>query len=94
MCHIVFLVYIFTIFFTVTSQPPMAPQIAEIPRSTFQFDFDFERKILADAEKGGQNWSRIAAEVQPTKTAASTSSSVCSFFAALSIKQDLAACYF
>ncbi|KAH9311356.1 hypothetical protein KI387_026391, partial [Taxus chinensis] len=42
--------------------PQLSPQLGEIPRSTFQFDFDFERKILAEAEKGSQNWSRIALE--------------------------------
>ena len=64
------------------SQPPLAPQMVEVPRSTFQFDFDFEKKILAEAEKGSQNWSRIAAETPSTKTGASTSSAVHISFAA------------
>jgi len=67
--------------------------MAEVPRSTFQFDFDFEKKILAEAEKGSQNWSRIVAETPSTKTAASTSSVVHIFFAAFfTIKKDLTAC--
>jgi hypothetical protein len=36
--------------------------MAEIPRSTFNFDFDFERKILAEAEKENPNWSKFIIE--------------------------------
>ncbi|ONK69825.1 uncharacterized protein A4U43_C05F27130 [Asparagus officinalis] len=60
--------------YRITPPPPLAPQTAEVPRSTFHYDFDFEKKILAEAEKGTQNWSRIAAETQSTKIAPSTSS--------------------
>eukprot|EP01018_Ginkgo_biloba_P003957 Gb_01535 [translate_table: standard] len=42
--------------------PQLSPQFGEIPRSTFHFDFDLERKILAEAEKENQNWSRVAVE--------------------------------
>ncbi|XP_039116097.1 uncharacterized protein LOC120251587 isoform X1 [Dioscorea cayenensis subsp. rotundata] len=52
--------------------PPLAAQMPNIPRSTFQFDFDFERRILAEAEKETQNWGKIAGETQPTKTAPSS----------------------
>ncbi|KAL0924071.1 hypothetical protein M5K25_004876 [Dendrobium thyrsiflorum] len=55
--------------------PQLAPQLAEVPRCTFQFDFDFERRILAEAEKGNQNWIKIASESQPSKAAPSTSMS-------------------
>ncbi|XP_057821617.1 uncharacterized protein LOC131034227 [Cryptomeria japonica] len=48
--------------YRITPPPQLSPQLGEIPRSTFQFDFDFERKILAEAEKGSQNWNRIALE--------------------------------
>lgn len=48
--------------YRITPPPQLSPQIGEIPRSTFQFDFDFERKILAESEKDNQNWSRIASE--------------------------------
>lgn len=54
--------------------PQLAPVAVDIPRSTFQFDFEFERKILAEAEKDNQNWNRIVME-SPSKTAESTHSS-------------------
>ncbi|CAL5405229.1 unnamed protein product [Camellia sinensis] len=56
-------------------RPQMSPQLGEIPRSTFQFDFELERKILAEAEKESQNWSRIGIENHSSKPAESTSSS-------------------
>ncbi|XP_039061923.1 uncharacterized protein LOC120206302 [Hibiscus syriacus] len=37
--------------YLITPLPQLSPQVADIPRSNFQFDFDFERKILAKAEK-------------------------------------------
>jgi len=47
----------------------MSPQIGDIPRSTFQFDFELEKKILAEAEKENQNWSRLGLENLPSKNA-------------------------
>ncbi|XP_077228240.1 ubiquitin-associated/translation elongation factor EF1B protein [Tasmannia lanceolata] len=60
--------------YRITPPPQMAPQVEDIPRSTFQFDFEFERKILAEAEKESQNWNRISMESHSSKTAESTSS--------------------
>eukprot|EP00262_Sarcandra_glabra_P019225 TRINITY_DN7173_c0_g1_i1.p1 TRINITY_DN7173_c0_g1~~TRINITY_DN7173_c0_g1_i1.p1 ORF type:complete len:240 (-),score=36.35 TRINITY_DN7173_c0_g1_i1:261-902(-) len=60
--------------YRITLPPLLSPQMGDIPRSTFQFDFDFEKKLLAEAEKGSQNWTRIAQENQPSKTAEKTSS--------------------
>ncbi|CAN4087641.1 unnamed protein product [Withania somnifera] len=36
-------------------------------RSTFNFDFDLEKKILAEAEKETQNWSRLGLENLPSR---------------------------
>ncbi|WOL12423.1 hypothetical protein Cni_G21190 [Canna indica] len=55
--------------------PQLAPQMPEIPRSSFQFDFEFEKQILAEAEKESQNWSRITSENQPSKPMSASSSS-------------------
>ncbi|XP_076927798.1 uncharacterized protein LOC143591494 [Bidens hawaiensis] len=55
--------------FRITPPPQMSPHIGEIPRSTFQFDFDLERKILAEAEKENPNWSALGLENLPQKTA-------------------------
>ncbi|XP_076937031.1 uncharacterized protein LOC143604441 [Bidens hawaiensis] len=55
--------------FRITPPPQMSPHIGEIPRSTFQFDFDLERKILAEAEKENPNWSELGLENLPQKTA-------------------------
>ncbi|KAG9448369.1 hypothetical protein H6P81_014497 [Aristolochia fimbriata] len=59
--------------YRITPPPQMAPVVADIPWSTFSFDFDFERKILAEAEKDSQNWNRIA-ETHAPKTGESTTS--------------------
>lgn len=50
----------------------MAPQITDIPCSTFQFDFNVERKILAEAEKDSQNWSKLGLENLSSKTESSS----------------------
>ncbi|KAH9555320.1 hypothetical protein CY35_08G107800 [Sphagnum magellanicum] len=44
--------------------PPvqLSPQGGEVPRSLFQFDFDLERRILAEAESQGQSFSRKPAD--------------------------------
>ncbi|KAM3309181.1 hypothetical protein P3S67_010925 [Capsicum chacoense] len=47
--------------------PPLVPHIGDIPRCTFHFDFDLERKILAEAEKESQNWSRLGLENLPSR---------------------------
>jgi len=60
--------------YRITPPPQLSPQIGEIRRSTFQFDFDFERKILAEAEKDNQNWSRIASENASRPKSGETSS--------------------
>ncbi|VFQ73027.1 unnamed protein product [Cuscuta campestris] len=45
--------------YRITPPPQLSSQIRDIPHSFFQFDFDFERKILAEAEKDSQNWSGL-----------------------------------
>ncbi|KAF5800510.1 putative ubiquitin-associated protein [Helianthus annuus] len=55
--------------FRITPPPQMYPHIGEIPRSTFQFDFELERKILAEAEKENPNWSNLGLENLPRETA-------------------------
>ncbi|KAK6936737.1 hypothetical protein RJ641_033767 [Dillenia turbinata] len=61
--------------YRITPPPPLSPHIGDIPRSTFQFDFDFERKILAEAEKEAQNWSKLSLENLPPKPSVPASSS-------------------
>ncbi|KAI5657762.1 hypothetical protein M9H77_26555 [Catharanthus roseus] len=60
--------------YRITPPPQLSPQIGDIPRSNFHFDFDFERKILAEADKENQNWSRLGLENLPSRTTDSTSS--------------------
>jgi hypothetical protein len=38
--------------------------MVEVPRSTFNFDFEYERKILAEAEKENPNWGKFVVEKQ------------------------------
>ncbi|BAF18793.1 uncharacterized protein [Oryza sativa Japonica Group] len=51
--------------YRITPPPQLPPQLTEIPRSTFNFDFEYERKILAEAEKENPNWSKFVIESQP-----------------------------
>ncbi|KAM0894861.1 hypothetical protein ACQ4PT_024292 [Festuca glaucescens] len=48
--------------YQITPPPQLAPQMVEIPRSTFNFDFEYERKILAEAEKENPNWGKFVVE--------------------------------
>nr|GMC82168.1 homeobox protein slou-like [Ipomoea batatas] len=48
--------------YRITPPPHLSAQIRDIPRSSFQFDFDLERKILAEAEKDNQNWAGLGLE--------------------------------
>lgn len=34
----------------------------DVPRSTFKFDFEFERRILAEVEKENPDWSKFVGE--------------------------------
>ncbi|KAE8728239.1 HAT transposon superfamily isoform 1 [Hibiscus syriacus] len=60
--------------YRITPPPQLSPQVADIPRSNFQFDFDFERKILAEAEKESMNWSKLGLENFSSKPTETTSS--------------------
>ncbi|XP_021275088.1 uncharacterized protein LOC110409904 [Herrania umbratica] len=61
--------------YRITPPPQLSPQVGDIPRSNFQFDFEFERKILAEAEKESMNFSRLGLENLSSKPTESTSSS-------------------
>ncbi|KAL6606149.1 hypothetical protein ACP70R_041802 [Stipagrostis hirtigluma subsp. patula] len=50
--------------YRITPPPQLAPHMVEIPRSTFNFDFEYERRILAEAEKDNPNWSKFVVERQ------------------------------
>ncbi|KAL3521599.1 hypothetical protein ACH5RR_019748 [Cinchona calisaya] len=60
--------------YRISPPPQLSPQVGDIPRSNFHFDFDFERKILAEAEKESQNWGRLGMENLPSKMPEPTSS--------------------
>ncbi|KAL8095801.1 uncharacterized protein LOC141693036 isoform X2 [Apium graveolens] len=55
--------------YRITPPPQLSPQIGDIPRSNFQFDFDFERKVLAEAEKERPDWSKLVHENPPPRPA-------------------------
>ncbi|XP_042518135.1 uncharacterized protein LOC122091943 [Macadamia integrifolia] len=52
--------------------PPQLSQVRDVPRSTFQFDFEFEKRVLAEAEKENPNWSRLVMEHISSKPVEST----------------------
>ncbi|XP_068315128.1 uncharacterized protein [Pyrus communis] len=43
----------------------ITPPFGDIPRSNFQFDFDLERKVLAELEKETPNWAKLGLENIP-----------------------------
>jgi hypothetical protein len=56
------------------TQVQLLPQGGEVPRSLFQFDFDLERRILAEAESPVQpSYSRIHADQSRLANGASAS---------------------
>ncbi|KAL5718822.1 hypothetical protein ACHQM5_011688 [Ranunculus cassubicifolius] len=61
--------------YRITPPPQLSPLVGEIPRSTFQFDFDFEKKVIAEAEKGNQNWPNLEnPSLRPTESTSSMNS--------------------
>ena len=59
-------------------QPHLSSHAGDNPRSNFQFDFELERKILAEADKDNPNWSKFGSENTPTKVSDSSTAKVCS----------------
>ncbi|XP_062216682.1 uncharacterized protein LOC133916836 [Phragmites australis] len=53
--------------YRITPPPQMAPHMVEIPHSIFNFDFEYERKILAEAEEN-PNWNKFVVERQAPQT--------------------------
>ncbi|XP_059306252.1 uncharacterized protein LOC132057647 [Lycium ferocissimum] len=53
--------------YRITPPPQLSTQVGDIPRSTFNFDFDLEKRILAEAEKETQNWSTLGLENLPPR---------------------------
>lgn len=48
--------------YRITPPPTLLPQLGEIPRSDFHFDFEFERNVLTEAVKENPNWNRLGIE--------------------------------
>ncbi|KAJ7959268.1 Proline-rich cell wall-like protein [Quillaja saponaria] len=80
--------------YRITLPPNISPHIGEIPRSNFQFNFEFERKVLAEIEKESPNWSRLGLENLPSKASESTPSmgstadSIVSKYVALGLSRE------
>ncbi|XP_073127319.1 uncharacterized protein [Henckelia pumila] len=60
--------------YKITPPPPLLPQLGDIPRSNFHFDFEFERNVMAEAVKENPNWSRLGLENPVNKPAEAASS--------------------
>ncbi|XP_010537124.1 PREDICTED: uncharacterized protein LOC104811935 isoform X2 [Tarenaya hassleriana] len=61
--------------YRITPPPQMLPRLGDAPWSIFQYDFGLERKVLAEADKESQDWSKFGTETLPTKAPDSISSS-------------------
>jgi hypothetical protein len=53
--------------YRITPPPQLLPRVGDIHRSSFQFDFGLERKVLAEAEKDNPDWSKFGSENPPAK---------------------------
>ncbi|EFH40495.1 hypothetical protein ARALYDRAFT_918411 [Arabidopsis lyrata subsp. lyrata] len=62
--------------YRITPPPQLLPRVGDIHRSSFQFDFGLERKVLAEAEKDNPDWSKFGSDNPPAKFLEPTSSSV------------------
>ncbi|CAM8944828.1 hypothetical protein QQ045_014770 [Rhodiola kirilowii] len=60
--------------YRITPPPQMLSQSGDIPRSTFEFDFQLEKRIMAEVDKDPHNWSRVVSDLFPTKPQEATSS--------------------
>ncbi|TYI66139.1 hypothetical protein E1A91_D09G204800v1 [Gossypium mustelinum] len=61
--------------YRITPLPQFSPQVGDIRRSNFQFDFEFERKILAQPDAEFMNLSQLDLENHPSEPTQSTPSS-------------------
>ncbi|KAH1089820.1 hypothetical protein J1N35_017077 [Gossypium stocksii] len=61
--------------YRITPPPQFSTQVGEIRRSNFQFDFEFERKILAQPDAEFMNLSQLDLENHPSEPTQSTPSS-------------------
>ncbi|KAJ4733794.1 Ubiquitin-associated 1 [Rhynchospora pubera] len=57
--------------YQITPPPQLTATTSDVPRSTFKFDFEFERRILAEAEKENPDWSKFVTEVPPQRPSSS-----------------------
>nr|KYP66263.1 hypothetical protein KK1_012550 [Cajanus cajan] len=62
--------------YRITPPPHLSSHAGDNPRSNFQFDFELERKILAEAQKDNPNWSKFGSEYMPTKSSDTSTSKV------------------
>ncbi|CAN6569553.1 unnamed protein product [Malus baccata var. baccata] len=51
--------------YRITPPPPLSLHVGDIPRSNFQFNFDLEKKVLAELEKETPNWAKLGLENIP-----------------------------
>ncbi|MFX9845728.1 hypothetical protein ABTP16_07555, partial [Acinetobacter baumannii] len=60
--------------YRITPPPQLLPQVGEVPRSNFHFDFEFERNVMAEAVKENPNWDRPGIDIVPPKATQPNSS--------------------
>ncbi|XP_020217880.1 uncharacterized protein LOC109801264 isoform X2 [Cajanus cajan] len=65
--------------YRITPPPHLSSHAGDNPRSNFQFDFELERKILAEAQKDNPNWSKFGSEYMPTKSSDTSTSKIQEF---------------
>ncbi|CAN8244458.1 unnamed protein product [Cochlearia groenlandica] len=62
--------------YRITPPPQLLPRVGDIPRSSFQFDFGLERRVLAEAEKENPDWTKFGTENPPARFSEPTPTSM------------------
>ncbi|KAF8044106.1 hypothetical protein BT93_A2171 [Corymbia citriodora subsp. variegata] len=54
--------------YRITPPPQLLPQMEDVPRSNFHYEFDFEKKVVAELEKDSPDWNRLGLENLPSRS--------------------------
>nr|XP_007137557.1 hypothetical protein PHAVU_009G136700g [Phaseolus vulgaris]ESW09551.1 hypothetical protein PHAVU_009G136700g [Phaseolus vulgaris] len=75
--------------YRITPPPHLSSHAGDNSRSNFQFDFELERKILAEADKDNPNWSKFGSENIPTRVSDSSTAKVQEFVKGYTLLREM-----